>query len=128
MEFYYHEIYKDILILAADGGISRENAGEFVDQLETLIDAGLTRIIVDCSKLEFISTVGLSTLLRLHNRLKEHGGQIKLAGVHSPIVSILTVARLDHLFNIYADVPAALLAFRPSTADDRAGGTSAARA
>ena len=52
MEFYYDELERDVLILRADGGINADNAGQFVGDLEKLVDAGIRKIIVDCAHLE----------------------------------------------------------------------------
>jgi len=113
VEFYYDEIDGSVLILRADGGINKDNAAGFVSDLEKLVDAGLTKIIVDCTGLDHISSYGLGVLLRVHKRLARHGGDVKLAGLHSGLVTLLRVARLDGIFDIYPDVNRARLAFRP---------------
>ena len=46
MEFFFHELDKSVLILSADGGLNAETAAEFIRQLESLIDGGVTQIIV----------------------------------------------------------------------------------
>ena len=115
MEFYYHETDGDVLILAADGGLNAANAEQFVGDLERLVDTGVRRIIVDCKNLTHVSSVGLRILLRLHKRLAMHGGDVKLADVHSAIVTLLGITRLNALFDIYPDVDQARLAFRPKS-------------
>src|SRR3954470_16140330 len=104
MEVYYHEIDHRVLILRADGGINHDNAAQFVTDLEKLVDAGLTKIIVDCGGLEHISSYGIGVLIRLHKRLARHGGDVKLAGVHSALATVMRIARVDMLFNLYPDV------------------------
>ena len=42
MEFYYHESDRDILVLSADGGLNADTASTFVEQLESLVDAGMS--------------------------------------------------------------------------------------
>jgi anti-sigma B factor antagonist len=113
VEFYYHEVDRDVLILRADGGINADNAAQFVTDLEKLVEAGLTRIIIDCAGLEHISSYGIGVLLRLHKRLARHGGDVKLAGVHTALATVLRIARVDLLFDLYPDVDRARLAFRP---------------
>ena len=56
MEFFFHELDKSVLVLSADGGLNADTAGEFVRQLEALVDAGVKQIIVDCSNLSYISS------------------------------------------------------------------------
>ena len=116
MEFYYHEIDHDVLILAADGGLDSENAGQFVHDLEALVDAGLTKIIVDCSALHYVSNIAAGRLVQLHGKLAARGGDVKLAEVKAGPLQYLSLVRLDRLFEIYPDVNRARLAFRAPNA------------
>ncbi|MBL7220283.1 MAG: STAS domain-containing protein [Phycisphaerae bacterium] len=122
MEFYYHEVDNDVLIISADGGIDRHTSKEFVDRIIKLIESGVTKIIIDCKKLTYISSWGLGVLLRLHKRAKTAGGEVKIADVHSRIVDVLNLTHLNRIFGIYPDVNRARLEFRPR--GDRAAGES----
>jgi anti-anti-sigma factor len=113
MEFYYHEIDRSVLILSADGGLNSDTAKPFVEQLEKLIEAGMNKIIVDCTKLEYISSYGIATLIGLHKKLS--GGDVKIAAPKSIVLRALTVARISKILEIYPDVDQARLAFRPTT-------------
>jgi anti-sigma B factor antagonist len=111
MEFYYKDVEKDVLILSADGGLNADNADEFVGELETLVDSGIRKLVVDCTRLNYISSYGISILVRLRGKLAKRGGDVKLASVHNSIVSLLEIADLHKIFGIYANVDEALLAF-----------------
>ena len=113
MEFYFHEVDRAVLILSADGGLNADTAADFVAQLESLIDAGVKQIIVDCTRLSYISSYGIGVLMRLHNKLTKHGGDIKIAAAPSMVLRVLTTMRLGGVFEIYPDVNRARLAFRP---------------
>jgi len=121
MEFYFHELDRSVLILSADGGLSADTAGEFVGQLEALVDAGLRRIIVDCTRLDYISSYGVGVLVRLHTKLARHGGDVKIAAARSRILQVLTLMRLGGVLQIYSDVNAARLAFRDKDEDVSGG-------
>ena len=116
MEFFYHEIDKEILILSADGGLNAETAAEFVKQLESLVDSGLKKIIVDCSHLDYISSYGIAVLVRLHKKLAKHGGDVKVAAARSMVLKALTMMRMGEIFSIYAEVDQARLSFRAKDA------------
>jgi len=114
MEFYYRGTDKDILILSADGGLNSHNADQFVTELQALVDAGARKLIVDCTKLTYISSYGVGVLIRLHKKLAESGGEIKLAAIESPIIKVLRLLRLDTVFEIYHNVREAREAFAKS--------------
>ncbi len=65
MEFYYDEIDGDVLVLRVDGGLNADTAEQFVKSIEKLVDAGLTKLIIDCSKLDHVSSYGVGVLIRL---------------------------------------------------------------
>jgi anti-sigma B factor antagonist len=112
MEFFFHEMEKDVLILSADGGLNAETGAQFLGQLDVLVDAGVTKIIVDCTHLEYISSYGVGLLVRLHNKLAARGGDVKIAAPRSMVLHALGVMRLGNIFGIYPDVNRARLAFR----------------
>ena len=64
MDTYLDELDEEIMVLVADGGLDARNARELGDKLESLVDAGMRELIVDCSKLSFVSSAGLGTLLK----------------------------------------------------------------
>ena len=113
MEFIPHEIDQDVFVLLADGGINRENARQFTDDVEQMVCNGFSKLIIDCSRLDYISSTGLGTLLVLQRRMKQAGGDVKLCSVKGLVVQALQIIRLDRLFGIYPDLGQARLAFRP---------------
>ena len=112
MEFYYHDVQGDVMVVSADGGIDSQTSRQFVDEVCGLVQTGMTKLIVDCSNLNYVSSYGLGVLLRLHKHAKKAGGEVKLACLHSPIVKLLNVTGLDRIFGIYTDVDSALADFR----------------
>ena len=112
VEFSTHEIDKDIMVLVADGGLNRSNRDEFVGQLESLIDGGVRRIIVDCSQLDYISSYGIGILILLHKKMGEKGGDVKIAALKGIVAQALQLTGLGSWFDIHQDVNRARLAFR----------------
>jgi len=112
MELFYEESEGDVLIVAVDGGLNQQTAGQFVERVQTLVDSGLRKIIIDCQRLTFLSSYGLGVLLRIHKRMAEHGGDVKVANLHGMVADLLRVTHLNTVFDVYPDVSAAKLAFR----------------
>jgi anti-sigma B factor antagonist len=112
MEFYYHGVDKDVLILSADGGLNAYNAEQFVSELETLVQSGARKLIVDCTKLNYVSSYGVAVLVRLHKKLASGGGDVRLAAVRSAIVDLLELAGLGRIFHVYQNVDEARASYR----------------
>ena len=111
MEFYYHSVDRDVLIVRADGGIDSHNANQFLESLGAIIDGGVGKVIVDCRALRYISSFGVGVLVRLHKKLAQRGGHVKLAEVNGMAFRVLRMVGLEESFHIYPTVEHARLAF-----------------
>ncbi len=112
METYAIEVVGDLMILRADGGLNSGTGTQLSDHIADLVKGGVRNIIVDCSKLEIVSSMGLGSLLLLHTRIKRVGGEVKLCGVKGAVVQLIRMTRLEGIFGIYGDVEEARLACR----------------
>jgi anti-sigma B factor antagonist len=115
VELYYHGVDRDVLILRADGGLNVEIAGQLGQELEQVVQSGIGKLIVDCGGLRWISSAGLGTLVRLHKRLRDRGGELKLAAIDAAVVRMLELTRLNRVFELYTTVGDARAAFRSAT-------------
>ena len=115
MQTFVQERDGDLLIVSADGGLNRETAQQLIDDVGRHVEAGARHVIVDCSRLTLITSAGFGTLLRLHSAMKARGALVRLAGVQGMAAQALRLLRLDGVFELFPDVNAARLAFRPKT-------------
>jgi anti-anti-sigma factor len=76
-------------------------------ELSNLFKLRPQMIVLDFSGLEYLSSMGVSALIRLHHGMKEIGGKVRMAAVPTPIMSLLQSARLDHLIPAFGTVEAA---------------------
>ena len=111
MEFYYHDVKQDVLILSADGGLISHTADQFVEELQQFVDLGCRKLVVDCTQLHHISSYGMGVLIQLHKKLAHKGGDVKLACVQGTLAKLLSLVRLDRVFEMYPTVDDALRAF-----------------
>jgi anti-anti-sigma factor len=65
-------------------------------------------VVVDCSAAESISTVMLGLLLKLRHGMTGRDGEVRLAEVHPRVRRVLSICRLDQLFNVFSTSEAAL--------------------
>jgi anti-sigma B factor antagonist len=115
MEFHYHETDRDVLILNADRELDSWVSGRSIEDLQRVIDAGARKLAIDCSRLGYVSSIGIATLIRLYKRVVEHGGHMKLVGVQPPLARLLEITRLKQVFQVYPTLDEALRAFRTET-------------
>jgi anti-anti-sigma regulatory factor len=73
-----------------------------------------SRAIVDLSRLSFVSSGFLDTLVAIQQRLKSTGGILKVCGLNPQAAEAFIDAEMDVLFEIYPDEEAALESFDQS--------------
>ncbi len=83
-----------------DVTVSPELKGEFI----LLCRPSLKSLIIDLTAVEFCDSSGLSALLIANRQMRQHGGEIKLVGVHKKVLSLLKISQLDKVFPIFDSV------------------------
>lgn len=101
----------DVHVWAIDGGVDSTTHDQFVEAMQAILDQGETKVVLDLTELTYINSMGLGTLVRLHGRFKKAGAGLKFANLHTNVGAVLRFAHLDHLFDLYDDVPEAVQAF-----------------
>jgi anti-sigma B factor antagonist len=105
----------DILGIVLDGSLNATTTEEFNQAIKNHLDQGRSKIIIDCRRVEYISSIGLGSLVALQTRLRKKGGEVKLAGVHGLAADTIRLVGLDKLFGIYIDMEYAREAFYPES-------------
>jgi anti-sigma B factor antagonist len=91
-----------------------EVAADFRAMLLSLIEQGHRRLIVDLGDVSFIDSSGLGALVSALKTLKrsETGGDVRLARVQAPVVSLLEIIRLNRVFTTYQSVEQAVESYQ----------------
>jgi len=99
-----------VVVLGVAGRIDASNVAGFDEKLLGLIAAGEKRFVVDCSRLDYISSAGLRSLLVAAKRLTPAGGKLSLSAPKELIKEILDIAGFSSIFPIYRTQEEALAA------------------
>lgn len=78
--------------------------------LEGLVDAGESRVVLDCSGLEFLSSAGVRALLILVKRVKPLGGAVSVSAARPHVRQLLEFSGLKALLSISNSVEDGCLA------------------
>ena len=98
----------DVFVLELTGRLDEKTSAFLFDCLDGHIHHGHKKLVLDCSNLEHIVSAGLGTLVRIHFRLKEKGGQVQLVGVQGVVADILRLVHFEKLFHMYDTVEEAV--------------------
>lgn len=103
----------NILAIILQGDLDSASTPEFNRQIQKHLDAGQSRIIIDCRNMGFISSLGIGALVALQTKLKRRGGVVKLAAIFGPAMDVMRLVRLDLVLDIYDDLEFARQSFYP---------------
>lgn len=90
----------DIVIIAVDGPLIVGNRQELKQQVLDRVEAGSRKVVVDFAGTGYIDSSGLGVLVSLAKRLRELGGDLRLAGLNEDLLTLFELTKLDSLFRI----------------------------
>lgn len=73
-----------------------------------LVSEGHHRVLVDLEGVDFMDSTGLSVLVGVLKRIKEHDGTLALCCTRDPILKIFSLTGLNQVFPIHSTVEDAL--------------------
>ncbi|MCX6239127.1 MAG: STAS domain-containing protein [Bacteroidia bacterium] len=95
-------------IVSVDGRVDATNANEFEKSMMKVVEEGCTKIILDCSGLNYISSSGLRIFLIVLKKMMAIKGQFILCNLQPEIKEIFDISGLSSIFPIYTNKEAAL--------------------
>ena len=110
IDFQRKETEKGILVIEVSGRLDNETNQYFFDCVKDAIEAGSNKIVIDLAGLGYVSSIGLSALVRARSRAAKAGGKIFLANIENQVLEVLRLVHFDKIFNIYESEAEAIAA------------------
>jgi anti-sigma B factor antagonist len=101
-----------VSIVAPEGHVDAHTAPRFEKVIEAEVAAGRRRIVVDCSRLTYISSAGLGVFMSFIEEIRSQGGDLKICGVTPKIQATFEVLGFPEIFDLLPDLETALRRFR----------------
>lgn len=89
------------LTIVLDGWLDHDSSPELVEVIDTI--TGIKELIIDFTKVEYISSAGIRALVAAHRKTKELDAEFSVIHVNSEVLSILSMTGLDKKLGIQAD-------------------------
>lgn len=86
-----------------------QQIGHEIDELIAAKDD--PKLLLSFSNVDHLSSAALGTLITIHQKVKEKGGQLRLSDIDPQIHEVFIITKLDNLFEIHEDVDGALASF-----------------
>ena len=101
----------DVRVIRVDGQLVVGNRAELKETIQRLADAGERKILVDFTGTGYIDSSGLGALVSMAKKVREQGGELRLAGLNEDLRSLFELTKLDTLFSIADSSEQALARF-----------------
>ena len=111
MEFA-HENAGDVVVAKLAGRLDSSSAATAEEQLTRLIPNSTPRLVIDLSKLEYISSAGLRVLLLVARKVQQAQGKLALFGLAPGVRDVFSISGFDTIFTVRDDSAAAIAAVR----------------
>jgi anti-sigma B factor antagonist len=98
----------DVTIVAVVGSVDALTASALTAQLSELIAENNVRLVVDLSRVDYVSSAGLRTVLGALKESRSRGGDLRLAGAQPNVNKVLQMSGFNSILKAYPDVAAAV--------------------
>jgi anti-anti-sigma factor len=90
----------DVVRITLKGRMDAVSSPDFDRALDELMTEGQRNFLLDLSKLEYISSAGLQSLLAAAKRLEQIDGGITLSNLNGAVREVFQISGFDTLFPI----------------------------
>jgi len=100
-----------VVVVEVDGQLIVGNRQELKQKVLDALEEGSKKFLIDFSKTGYIDSSGLGVLVSLSKKIRDEGGDLRLAGLNDDLKTLFELTKLDTLFAITDSAAEALAAF-----------------
>lgn len=95
-----HTVQNNTLQASLQGKFTFSDNQAFREVLEKIAQDGITRVVFDMSKVEFVDSAALGMLLLAHDEAAKHDKSLVISGIKGQVEKMFKVARFDAMFTL----------------------------
>jgi anti-sigma B factor antagonist len=111
MSFTLRKDESGVVVVGVDGQLIVGNRHELKQKILEAVESGERKLLVDFSSTGYIDSSGLGVLVSLAKKLREEGGEMRLASLNPDLRTLFELTKLDTLFSINDSLDDALSSF-----------------
>jgi anti-sigma B factor antagonist len=102
-----------VSLLRVSGYVDTTTSPDLERRLQALLREKRFHIVVDLSKVEYISSAGWGIFISEIREIREHGGDLKLAGMIPDVREVFDLLEFENILQSYSDADLAVSSFGP---------------
>jgi anti-sigma B factor antagonist len=111
MAFSVRKESNGVVVVSVDGQLIVGNRQELKQRIIDALEAGDRKFLVDFTRTGYIDSSGLGVLVSLSKKIRDQGGDLRLAGLNEDLKTLFELTKLDTLFGISDSPDEALTGF-----------------
>ncbi len=100
-----------VTVVRVEGNLDTNTSPEAQEHFDGLLDKGASKILVDCQKVEYVSSAGLRVLLATMKRLSTSEGSLRICGLNETIQEVFDISGFSTILAVFATEVEALKDF-----------------
>lgn len=118
MEIESQLLTDDVTVLAPKGRLDMSSANTLKDAISAVVASGTSRIVIDCSAITFIDSIGLTAIISGLKAATALGGQVNIASPSEHVRFVLDLTSLNRVLVPYDSVADAVGAIAGRSGDN----------
>jgi anti-anti-sigma factor len=98
-------------VVQFEGNLDTNTAPEAEQQLNSLIEAGKSKLLVDFGSLDYISSAGLRILLGTAKKVGAGGGKLRIFGLNETVREVFDMSGFSTILQVFDREEEALAGF-----------------
>src|SRR3954464_15185261 len=90
----------DVVVVDVEGQLIVGNRQELKQKVLDELEKGEKKFLIDFSQTGYIDSSGLGVLVSLSKKIREQGGELRLANLNDDLKTLFELTKLDTLFQI----------------------------
>jgi anti-sigma B factor antagonist len=105
------ETKNGLTVCHVEGEIDINSYPGIKKSFDKVLSSKTPKIIVNLSKVTYVDSSGLATLVEILKNMRSYGGRLRLTNLSSKVKSLFEITKLEKLFEIMADEQDAISTF-----------------
>ena len=102
----------DIFVIGLQGKITGDpEITDLMDAVKSALFSNHHKVVMDFGGVDWINSTGLGTLIAAQGLLREAEGQLRLAAMNDSVKSVLSINKLNLVFDLHPSVQSAAESF-----------------
>jgi len=110
MTYTIHQ-HQAIQVVKVENLLNEMSNKKILNDVQSYIEKGFNKFVIDLSDLNFMNSVGLNFLLSMMKNSEKSGGELAVANANDQIIGLLEITKLKNMFNLKPSVETALQEF-----------------